>query len=196
MRSRSACVRGGGERQRFARFEERGYTRSMNIRFAGMVGSGVLGALLLNGCASSQQSTAIQGSTPEQTLTSLHDAASKSDEARYFDLFAKGGSVFLGTDATERWTLDEFKAFAHPYFSQGKGWTYTLQPGTRKINIVRGTNVAYFDELLNNAKLGTCRGSGVLVIENGQWRVGQYNLSIPVPNDKAESVVKLIHSGK
>ena len=130
--------------------------------------------------------------SPDQTLSSFHDAAAKADETRYFDLFAKGGSVFLGTDATERWELDEFREFAHPYFAKGKAWTYTLVPGSRKISFVRGSNVAYFDELLQNAKLGTCRGRGVLVIENGQWKVAQYNLSIPVPNEKAESVVREI----
>lgn len=145
----------------------------------------------LGGCVSSGQFVGA-ASSPEQTLTSFHDAAAKADEVRYFDLFAKGGSVFLGTDATERWELDAFRQFAHPYFSQGKGWTYTLVAGTRKISYVRGTNVAYFDELLQNVKLGTCRGSGVLVIESGQWKVAQYNLSIPVPNDKAESVVRQI----
>ncbi len=155
----------------------------------------LLSASLLAGCASYGPTTGAAVS-PDQTLTSFHDAASKADEARYFDLFAKGGSVFLGTDATERWDLDAFREFAHPYFAAGKGWTYTLVPGSRKISYIRASNVAYFDELLQNAKLGECRGSGVLVIENGQWKVAQYNLSIPVPNDKAESVVKLIQGGR
>ena len=174
---------------------ERGYTRTMKLfdRFA--YSAVVLAAGALVGCASSNRVGA-QAQTPQQTLTSLHDAAAKSDEERYFDLYAKGGTVFLGTDATERWELDSFRAFAHPYFAQGKGWTYTLVPGTRKISLVRGSNAAYFDELLSNAKLGTCRGSGVLVIENGEWKVAQYNLSIPVPNDKAEAVVNVIQGGR
>src|SRR5262245_72631 len=60
----------------------------------------------------------------ETTLDALHKAAAKADEKAYFDLYAKS-AVFLGTDATERWTLEEFKAFAHPYFAKGKAWTYT-----------------------------------------------------------------------
>src|SRR4051812_38120578 len=59
-----------------------------------------------------------------EVLDALHNSASKADAAKYFALFAPD-AVFLGTDATERWTVDEFKAFAKPYFDQGKGWTYT-----------------------------------------------------------------------
>ena len=40
---------------------------------------------------------------------------------------------------------------------------------------------AYFDELLDNEDLGEMRGSGVLVREDGAWKVAQYNLSIPIP---------------
>ena len=36
------------------------------------------------------------------------------------------------------------------------------------------------------------RGSGVLVLEKGKWKVSQYNLSVPIPNDKFEDARKLI----
>ena len=42
----------------------------------------------------------------EAVLDDFHAAAAASDEARYFDHFSAEG-VFLGTDATERWTLGE-----------------------------------------------------------------------------------------
>ena len=45
---------------------------------------------------------------------------------------------------------------------------------------------AYFDELLDNAKLGLCRGSGILAKKGDDWKVLQYNLSIPIPNALAE----------
>ena len=167
----------------------------MKMQFRSISLIAMFSAGLLGGCASSGPMAGAAAS-PDQTLTSFHDAASKADEARYFDLFAKSGSVFLGTDATERWELGAFREFAHPYFAAGKGWAYTLVPGSRTISFLRGSNVAYFDELLQNSKLGACRGSGVLVIENGQWKVAQYNLSIPVPNDKAETVVKMIQGGR
>ncbi len=121
-------------------------------------------------------------------LDDFHDAASKADGTRYFDHFAPE-AVFLGTDSTERWTLEEFRAFARPYFDQGKGWTYV--PKERHITL-GPANTAWFDELLENESYGTCRGSGVLVRVDGAWKIAQYNLSIPIPNDLAKQVVTMI----
>ena len=53
------------------------------------------------------------------TLDALHDAASKADSKRYFPLFTND-AIYIGTDASERWTLAEFRAFAEPYFAKGK----------------------------------------------------------------------------
>lgn len=122
-------------------------------------------------------------------LDQLHHFASKADGPRYFELFAPD-AVFLGTDAGERWPIDQFKAYAMKRFETGTGWTYTLKPGTRHIN-VRG-DIAWFDELLDNAKYGVCRGSGVLRKIDGQWKIAQYNLTFTVPNDVAADVVKVI----
>lgn len=122
-------------------------------------------------------------------LDDFHDAAAKADGPRYFGHFADDG-VFLGTDATERWTLPEFKEFAKPYFEKGKGWAYTSR--VRHINLTPDGNTAWFDELLDNAKLGECRGSGVLIRVGETWKVSQYNLSIPIPNALAEGFAKTI----
>src|SRR5262245_55234389 len=130
-----------------------------------------------------------------QTLNNLHDAASKADGKAYFELFAPD-AVFLGTDATERWTLEEFKTYAMKRFEAGKGWTYTLKPGTRHITFGPCHTIAWFDELLENAKYGTCRGSGVLREIDGKWRIAQYNLTLTVPNEAAEQVVKVIRELK
>ncbi len=40
--------------------------------------------------------------------------------------------------------------------------------------------------------MGACRGSGVLVLSGGAWKIAQYNLSIPIPNDLADGVTKQI----
>src|SRR5262245_50227026 len=58
-----------------------------------------------------------------RVLDQFHDAASKADGTRYFSYLAPE-AVFLGTDGTERWTKEEFRAYAEPYFSKGKGWTF------------------------------------------------------------------------
>jgi hypothetical protein len=122
-------------------------------------------------------------------LDGFHAAAAAADEEKYFAFFAPD-AVFLGTDATERWTRDEFRKWAHPYFARGKAWTY--KAASRWIAFSPDRRLAWFDELLDNASLGTCRGSGVLVLTSEGWRIEQYNLSIMVPNDAADAVVKVI----
>ncbi len=124
-------------------------------------------------------------------LDAFHEAAAKSQFDRYFELFAENG-VFVGTDASERWTVDQFKRYARPHFERGEGWVYT--PVERNLTVAESGDVAWFDELLTNAKLGTCRGTGVLVQEDGAWKVAQYNLSIAVPNDVADRVVRVIRA--
>lgn len=148
-------------------------------------------ALMLVGCAggsggvtvSQEPVSSSAGITPvNDILESFHAAAAKSDYQRYFAHWDEQ-SVFLGTDATERWVGKGFKDFAKPYFEKGQGWTY--KPRDRHISISPDGRVAWFDELLDNAKYGECRGSGVVIWSGGSWKLVQYNLSIPIPNDLA-----------
>ena len=123
-------------------------------------------------------------------LDHLHASAAKADFDGYFALYTPN-AIFLGTDGTERWTLAQFKDYTRPRFAEGKGWTYT--PRDRFIFFSEDGRTAWFDEMLDNAKYGECRGSGVLVYGiDGQWRIAQYNLSKPIPNDKMEAVVELV----
>ena len=95
--------------------------------------------------------------------------------------------VFLGTDPGERWTVRSFRAYAHPFFAAGKGWTYL--PKERHLSI--DGDLAWFDELLDNAKYGACRGTGVLKRIDGKWLIEQYSLTFLVPNSVAEKVTKI-----
>ena len=125
----------------------------------------------------------------EQALDAFHNAAARADFNAYSDLMTRE-VVFLGTDATERWQGDAFRAFARPYFDEGKGWTYL--PQERRVDLMPGGETALFDELLSHARLGTCRGSGVMILEGTQWKVAQYNLSVPIPNALVEGVAQQI----
>lgn len=125
----------------------------------------------------------------DHLLDRFHQAASRAAFDEYFGLFAPDG-VFLGTDAGERWTLEQFKAYAKPHFDKGRGWTYTKVE--RHINVSADDRHASFDELLDNAQLGRCRGTGVLRRVDGAWKIEQYHLTIPVPNELAAEVVKRI----
>lgn len=126
-----------------------------------------------------------------RVLDALHHNAAVADEQAYFALFAPEG-VFFGTDATERWTVEEFRAYAHPYFAQGQGWTYVLRGGTRHAEFDPTGHVAWFDEILDNDSYGETRGTGVMRLIDGEWRIAQYHLTIPVPNALARDVVDMI----
>ena len=125
----------------------------------------------------------------ETVLNQLHAAAAKADGKTYFSLFAPE-AVFLGTDATERWPLEEFRTYAMKRFATGTGWTYSVT--TRHVDFSPSSDVAWFDELLDNKKYGTCRGTGVLRRVDGHWKISQYHLTIPIPNDLTPSVAKMI----
>ena len=124
-------------------------------------------------------------------LDALHAAASEADFEGYFSLYA-GEAVFLGTDATERWTREEFMDYTKARFDTGTGWTYHMLE--RHIAIAPGGATAWFDERLENANLGETRGSGVLVMEDGGWKIAQYNLTIPIPNEMAREVAQRIRA--
>lgn len=125
-----------------------------------------------------------------QVLDDFHKAASEAEGERYFSLLADD-AVFIGTDATERWNKKQFLSFAQPYFSAGKGWTYV--PKDRHISFTDvSSDIAWFDELLDNENYGECRGTGVLVKTSAGWKVSQYHLTIPIPNNVTEAVVSIV----
>lgn len=121
------------------------------------------------------------------TLDLWHKAAAQANFNTYFDLMADD-AVFIGTDATENWTKPEFMAYAKPHFDKGKAWNFTSIE--RHIYFNADKTLAWFDELLNT-QMKICRGSGILVLANGKWKIKQYVLSMTVPNDTADEVVRI-----
>jgi ketosteroid isomerase-like protein len=119
------------------------------------------------------------------TLDQWHLAASMAHFSEYFDLMTSD-AVFIGTDATENWQLQEFKTFSKPYFDQGKAWSFT----SLERNLYVSNDIIYFDELLDT-QMGICRGSGILKKENGSWKIAHYVLSIAVPNDHVTTLTQL-----
>jgi len=124
-----------------------------------------------------------------RVLDDWHLAASKADEAGYFKHLSDD-SIFLGTDATERWDKKAFQSFAHPHFAKGKAWSFAAS--RRAIMLSGDGKLAWFDEDLKTQNLGPARGSGVLRLEKGTWQIVHYNLTITVPNDKFAKVKKLL----
>ena len=136
-------------------------------------------------------STADSKTEINHVLNAWHEAAAQANEKRYFGFFTPD-AVFLGTDAHERWTKDEFRKYAHPYFARGKAWNF--KPRNRHVSLGRDGRVAWFDERLDTPNLGPARGSGVLVRHGPDWKIAQYNLSVPIPNAIMPKVKKMVEA--
>ncbi|MFT5236095.1 MAG: hypothetical protein ACI90A_001461 [Shewanella sp.] len=121
-----------------------------------------------------------------QVLDKLHQAASDADWDRYFSLYLPD-AIFIGTDTAEHWTMDQFQQYARPT----QGWTYTLT--SRKINQLSGVDkVIVFDELLDSESYGVSRGTGTLIMTMKGWKIAQYHLSFPIPNEIAKEITATI----
>jgi hypothetical protein len=124
-------------------------------------------------------------------LDGFHHAAATADGTDYFDRFAPDG-IFMGTDASERWTVAEFKAYAKPSFARGRGWTYRNLE--RHIMLDATGQVGWFDEILDNDSLGRCRGTGIVTRHNNGWKLNHYSLTLLIPNSVADEVGALTQS--
>jgi hypothetical protein len=138
-------------------------------------------------------STATSGSTsPDAEIASLLDSwhrnAATSNSDAYFAAFAADG-IFLGTDPGERWTKDQFKAWAKPQFDAKQGWNFT--PSKRHTVFSADNTIAWVDEELAT-DMGACRGAGVLSKQSDGWKIKQYSITILVPNEKLQDYMKLI----
>ena len=116
-------------------------------------------------------------------ISGLHQDAHEGNFDTYFDRYTPD-AVFLGTDKTERWTIDEFKRYAEPAFADGHGWTYKVV----ERHWEGSGDTRWFDEVLLNAKLGHCRGTGVVRRIDGEWKIAHYALTMLVPNVIAAEV--------
>ena len=116
-------------------------------------------------------------------IDGLHQDAHEGNFQTYFDRYTPD-AVFLGTDKSERWTIEEFKVYAKPAFEDSHGWTYSV----KERNWEGEGNTRWFDEVLLNEKLGHCRGTGVVEFIDGEWKIAHYALTMLVPNDIAAEI--------
>ena len=76
-----------------------------------------------------------------------------------------------------------------PFFDKGKAWNFKAIE--RHVYFDKSGKLAWFDELLNT-QMKICRGSGVLVKKGAAWKIKHYVLSITIPNENTDEVVKII----
>lgn len=122
-----------------------------------------------------------------KTIDDWHAAAGTANFDAYFGLMTDD-AVFIGTDAMENWQRDEFIDYAKPHFDKGKAWNFTSI--YRNVYITPESEIAWFDELLDT-QMKICRGSGVLKKVDGEWKIAHYVLSIAVPNEYVDELVKM-----
>lgn len=116
-----------------------------------------------------------------------HQAAANAKLDTYFDLMSKD-AIYIGTDPGERWTKEEFHQFCKPYFDKGTTWNF--KPFDRKIYLSSDKKTIWFDELLDTW-MGVCRGSGVIIIEDEQYKISHYHLSVTIKNESIKEFLQI-----
>lgn len=116
-----------------------------------------------------------------------HNDAARADPI-YFDKMAANG-IYIGTDKSEIWKRDEFKAWAKPFFDRKKAWAFTAT--MRNVYFSADKNYIWFDEQLAT-QMGICQASGVIHNTGKGFEIEHYQLSLAVPNPLMDQFTKAI----
>jgi ketosteroid isomerase-like protein len=122
-------------------------------------------------------------------IDDFHDAAAHGDKDRYLGHMTEAG-VFMGTDEWERWPKHpDFVDYVGSRFKNGSGWNY--RSVERQIAVSESADVAWFDEVLFSEANGRFRGTGVLLKQNGDWKIAHYAMSFLIFNENWQDVIEL-----
>lgn len=146
--------------------------------------------LLLSSAVAHAQPASIDAALKRQVdgfLNEWHDDAAHARLA-FFDKIARDG-VYIGTDKTERWYRDEFKAWASRFFERKSAWAFT--PLNRNVYASGDKSIIWFDEQLDT-QMGVCQASGVIRKTATGFEIVHYQLSMAVPNEVGAKVTGLI----
>lgn len=116
-----------------------------------------------------------------------HDDAAHARLA-YFDKIAPNG-IYIGTDKTELWNREQFKAWAKRFFDRKSAWSF--KSTKRNVYMSPDKKFIWFDELLDT-QMGVCQASGVIRKTDKGFEIEHYQLSIAVPNAVADKVTKMV----
>ncbi|MHC5065104.1 MAG: nuclear transport factor 2 family protein [Planctomycetota bacterium] len=98
-------------------------------------------------------------------------------------------AIFFGTDPKERFSVEGLEAFLAPHFAEGQGWS--SMPVEQNVYLAEGRQLAWFDQRLRSDRFGEMRGSGVLIKDGEDWKIVQYAISLPIPNDLVPLLLEL-----
>lgn len=125
-------------------------------------------------------------------MDAWHNAAATADEDFFFGAMTEEG-IYLGTDKTEKWTRDEMREWAKEYFERESAWSFKAT--SRDVYFSADGKTAWFNEKLDTW-MGVCKGTGVLIKQNGDWKIALYDLSVTIDNDKIQKFLELIKEQK
>ncbi len=129
-----------------------------------------------------------------RVIDDFHDAAAHGDKLRFLDHLTED-AVFMGTDEWERWPKQpEFSDYVDGRFNNGSGWNY--KSVERTIRIADSANIAWFDEVLFSEQNGRFRGTGVLTLQDGRWKIAHYAMSFLILNENWDEVIELTRNTK
>ncbi|MBK6741156.1 MAG: nuclear transport factor 2 family protein [Haliea sp.] len=141
-----------------------------------------IGALLL-GLAFAAQAHA--DTSPTATLDAFYAASAGSNQSAFIAQLTED-AVLLGVDGGERLQGEALRDYVSKSFgsesataTNGNSWGY--HSSDRHIRLSADGTVAWFDESLQHEQLGAGRASGVLVANGGNWKIAQYNRTVPLP---------------
>ena len=121
-------------------------------------------------------------------LTNFHRAAANADLEGYFKHLVDD-AVVLGTAADERWTMSVYRTRVKSIFARGGDWRST--PVEQNVFLAADGRHAWFDERLVRAGVGELRGTGVLHLENGGWKIVLFNRTLVIPNEVVAQFMRL-----
>lgn len=139
-------------------------------------------------CGTASKTSTTSKNEVENLLNQWHIDVAQYDFEAYFNKMTDD-AVFIGTDAGEVWNKKQFMDFSKPYFDKKQTWDF--KPLKRNIYFDSNNKIAWFDELLDTW-MGLCRGSGVVRKTKDGWKIEHYVLSVTVPNDDIDQVIKII----
>lgn len=146
-----------------------------------------LNVFFVQSCYRKSQKKTNDFSQVNDLIDQWHKNVALFDFDAYFNAMTDD-AVFIGTDASEVWSKQEFMDFSKPFFDKKQTWDFI--PLERHVYFSKTEKLAWFDETLNTW-MGVCRGSGVVVKEENHWLIKQYVLSMTIPNDVSREVVSL-----
>lgn len=130
--------------------------------------------------ACSAEAPAPDGS-PEETLQAFYDTAADADFEGWAALFAEDAR-FYGTDPAEDWPFAEMASDVEESFASGGGWDFEVRD--RRVTLAPDGRTAWFADIAHfNTTDYTLRPTGVLIAQDGEWKIAQMVMGVPFPNE-------------